>query len=172
MGPREAARSLPVRSLHRLGHVALVRRLAAGRHASRRIVAPIRREQTSRGTPCTSTSLTYGAAMTIERISPVVPVADMASAVATWTTVLGVDPTFVDGDRWAQFDVAGARVALAGTDRASDDTSLMLKVQDAAASHAAFAAGGQAVGELVQGEHEVRFEIVGLDAPVTVYSSS
>lgn len=110
--------------------------------------------------------------MSIERISPVVPVADMASAVAIWTSVLGVDPTFVDGDRWAQFDVAGARVALAGTDRSSDEMGLMLKVPDAAASHATFVAGGQTVGELVQGEHEVRFEIVGLEAPVTVYSSS
>ena len=40
------------------------------------------------------------------------------AAAKVWAALLGVAPTFVDGDRWAQFDVNGKRIALAGTDRA------------------------------------------------------
>lgn len=109
--------------------------------------------------------------MDIERISPVIPVDDMAGAVAAWTAALGVKPTFVDGDRWAQFDVGATRIALAGTDRATDDTGLMIKVADAAAARDHYAAAGLSVGELSEGAHEDRFELEGLDAPVTIYAS-
>jgi hypothetical protein len=113
----------------------------------------------------------YGAAMSAERISPVVPVDDLAAAVTVWSAVLGVDPTFVDGDRWAQFDVGGSRLALAGTDRASDEPGVMIKVADAAASRDQYQAAGIACGELVEGAHELRFELEGAGLAVTVYSA-
>ena len=31
----------------------------------------------------------------------------MTAAVERWEQLLGLPPTFVDGDRWAQFDVGG-----------------------------------------------------------------
>ena len=108
--------------------------------------------------------------MAVERISTVVPVDDLAGAVARWSAVLGADPTFVDGDRWAQFDVGPSRIALAGTDRSADRTGGMRKVDDAAAARAAYEAAGVAVGPMVEGPHEYRFEVEGLDAPITVYS--
>ena len=86
--------------------------------------------------------------MGVEKVTPVVPVNNMAAAVAAWSAALGTEPTFVDGDRWAQFDVGGSRIALAGTDRASDDPGLMIKVDDAAATRDSYAAAGADVGEL------------------------
>lgn len=109
--------------------------------------------------------------MSAERISPVVPVDDLANAVTTWSTVLGVEPTFVDGDRWAQFDVGGSRLALAGTDRATDDAGVMIKVGDIQSAHDAYGQAGLEVGPVSEGAHEVRFELGGLAIPVTIYSS-
>ena len=94
--------------------------------------------------------------MDIQGLNPVLPVDDLAQAVAAWSALLGAAPTFVDGDRWAQFDVAGRRLALAGTDRVSDQAGVMIKVADLAAARAAATAQGLAVGEPEQGPHEVR----------------
>ena len=68
--------------------------------------------------------------MTIESFATVVPVPNLADGVAFWSSLLGVEPTFVDGDRWAQFDMGGRRIALAGTDRFSEVPSLMLRPSD------------------------------------------
>ncbi|MDG2114912.1 MAG: bleomycin resistance protein, partial [Actinomycetota bacterium] len=106
--------------------------------------------------------------MSAERISPVVPVEDMDTAVTAWSLVLGVEPTFVDGDRWAQYDVGGSRLALAGTDRASDEAGVMIKVDDIDASHQAYSEGGLMVGPISEGAHEVRFELAGFGLPVTI----
>jgi catechol 2,3-dioxygenase-like lactoylglutathione lyase family enzyme len=62
-------------------------------------------------------------------ITPVLPVPDLAEAVAYWTDLLGIAPTFVDGDRWAQFDLGPSRLALAGTDRMTDAAGVMVKVE-------------------------------------------
>lgn len=109
--------------------------------------------------------------MSAERLSSVVPVDDMAAAVVSWTVVLGVEPTFVDGDRWAQFDVGGSRLNLAGADRSTDDPGLMVKVTDAPSSRELYQAAGIATSELTVGTHEVRFELVGMALPVTIYSA-
>ena len=109
--------------------------------------------------------------MNIERISSVVPVDDLSGAVSKWATVLGTEPTFVDGDRWAQFDVGAARLALAGTDRASDAAGLMIKVDDLAAAIEGYATAGLDVGDPVEGAHEVRAEIAGFEVPITIYAS-
>jgi hypothetical protein len=109
--------------------------------------------------------------MTVERVTPVIPVNDLASAVATWSVILGTEPTFVDGDRWAQFDVGASRIALAGADRTTDATGVMIKVDDLAASHGEFTSAGMAPGDMETGAHEVRFFVEGPGAPATLYSS-
>jgi catechol 2,3-dioxygenase-like lactoylglutathione lyase family enzyme len=93
--------------------------------------------------------------MSVESFAPVFPVPDLDEAVAFWTAVLGAEPTFVDGDRWAQFDVGGRRLALAGSDRAADQAGAMVKVDDLDAASEALAARGIALGPPQQGPHEV-----------------
>ncbi len=110
--------------------------------------------------------------VTPEKLSVAVPVADMDAAVAAWTTLLGVGPTFVDGDRWAQFDTAGGRVALAGADRVTDATAVMIKVADADAARTSLEAAGLTVGPVEAGAHERRFVVAAgaAGAPVVLYS--
>lgn len=107
----------------------------------------------------------------VEKISTVLPVPDLGEAVAVWSEVLGVDPTFVDGDRWAQFDHAGARLALAGTDRLADEPGVMLKVADLDAACEALRRAGCKVGEPSTGAHERRVAATGPGGwPIVVYS--
>ena len=109
--------------------------------------------------------------MNIERISSVVPVDDLGAAVTQWATLLGTEATFVDGDRWAQFDVGTARLALAGTDRASDAAGVMIKVDDIDAARDAYSAAGLSVGTITDGAHERRADIDGFAVPITIYAS-
>jgi hypothetical protein len=92
----------------------------------------------------------------IQNLASVFPVADMAKAVSEWSAILGVAPTFVDGDRWAQFDVNGRRVALAGTDRVSNAAGLMIKVTDIEAASDRLTDQGVRLGPLQEGPHELR----------------
>ena len=55
--------------------------------------------------------------MDIQGLTPVLPVDDLRKAIEQLTAIFGVEPTFVDGDRWAQFDVGGRRIALSGADK-------------------------------------------------------
>ncbi len=100
------------------------------------------------------------ASMAIESFATVVPVPDLAEGVSFWTALLGVEPTFVDGDRWAQFDAGGRRIALAGSDRFADVPSVMLKVTDLDAAHAQLVALGAEVSAIADGAHERRFTAV------------
>lgn len=88
--------------------------------------------------------------------SPVLPVPDLDAAVSFWEGLLGVAPTFVDGDRWAQFDVDGRRLSLAGTDRVADHPALMAKVGDVNGAREALLARGAKAGPVVEGTHEQR----------------
>ena len=114
--------------------------------------------------------------MDVQKIATVIPVDDLHSAVGRWKTLLGAEPTFVDGDRWAQFDVAGARIALAGLEvievrisalaYAPEIAQAMLQRQQASAVIAARekiveGAVGMVEGALTQLE---RKDIVELDA--------
>ena len=92
----------------------------------------------------------------IQNIAPVFPVDNVTDAVATWSAILGTGPTFVDGDRWAQYDVNGRRVALAGTDRVSDTAGLMIKVSDLQATSERLANAGVGLGPIQEGPHEQR----------------
>ena len=94
--------------------------------------------------------------MPVEKLSFVLPVDDLGAAVAFWKDLLGVDPTFVDGDRWAQFDHASGRLALAAKDRASDSPGVMLKVSGLEALCEALRDGGTSVSETFTGAHERR----------------
>ncbi|MGX6449517.1 VOC family protein [Patulibacter sp. S7RM1-6] len=94
--------------------------------------------------------------MTAVRLHPVLPVDDLEEAVAFWTAALGVEPTFVDGDRWAQFDVGASRVALAGRDRTADVAGVLVKVEDLDATRAELVARGLEVTAIEAGPHERR----------------
>jgi hypothetical protein len=94
--------------------------------------------------------------MDVENLATVLPVDDVATAAATWSALLGVAPTFIDGQRWAQFDVAGRRLALAGTDRVSNLPGVMVKVADLEAAIARAADQGLSVGPIQDGPHERR----------------
>ena len=109
--------------------------------------------------------------MDIEGVSTVLPVDDVAAAATVWAALLGVAPTFVDADRWAQFDVAGRRIALAGRDRVSDRAGVMLKVANLEAARARAEAQGLAVGPSEQGPHETRCVIEGPGGwPIILYA--
>ncbi len=105
-------------------------------------------------------------------ITTVVPVADVATAVAEWSTLLGAEPTFVDGDRWAQFDVGGTRLALAGTDRPGDAVGVMVKVNDMATHVGDLRGAGFEVEDPTQGAHEMRSRITHADGSQTMLYSS
>lgn len=94
--------------------------------------------------------------MPVEKLSFVLPVDDLGAAVDFWKALLGVDATFVDGDRWAQFDHAGTRLSLAGKDRAADSPGVMVKVSGLEAVRDALRASGTAVSEITTGAHERR----------------
>lgn len=104
-------------------------------------------------------------------LTPVIPVEDLAAAVAHWEAVLGGPPTFVDGTRWAQFDLGGRRLALAGTDRITDLPALMLKAPDLDAAREFLAQLGATLDPVEVGPHESRFLARGAGPmDIVVYS--
>jgi hypothetical protein len=112
------------------------------------------------------------ATMDIQGMATVLPVDDVAEAAAVWAQLLGAAPSFVDGDRWAQFDVGGRRLALAGTDRVSNLPGLMIKVSDLAEARARAEAQGLTVGPVEQGPHEMRCLVEAPGGwPVVLYSA-
>ena len=103
-------------------------------------------------------------------MASVFPVASMPGAVGFLSAVLGIEPTFVDGGRWAQFDLNGARLALASEAESSGAAQVMVKVADVAGVSARLAAAGWAVAGPVAGPHEVRATVTGPDGwTVVVY---
>ncbi len=103
-------------------------------------------------------------------LSTVVPVADLPMAVATWTALLGVEPTFVDGVRWAQFDVGGGRLALSG-EGVPDLPGVMVKVDDLEDACRRARAEGLEVGEVTEGAHERRCVVWDQQGwPVVLYA--
>jgi predicted enzyme related to lactoylglutathione lyase len=82
------------------------------------------------------------------RVKNVFAQADRVSdLLAFYTSVLGSEPLFVDGERWAQFSHGGVTVALAGSSEVVDGAGrgwvLTLEVPDLAeAERRALEAGG------------------------------
>jgi len=95
--------------------------------------------------------------MKIQHLGSVLPVPDIGLAVSAWSALLGVAPRFVDEDRWAQFEVGGFRLALAGTDRDSDSAGVMVKVDDLEEARERAQNLGLEVSQTRQGPHEARF---------------
>ncbi|GGM94867.1 hypothetical protein GCM10011609_35430 [Lentzea pudingi] len=106
--------------------------------------------------------------MSAERIATMIPADDLAGSVALWSALLGVPPTFVDGDRWAQFDVAGGRLALAGTDRVHDGPAVLVRVPDLERAHASAKDSGLEVGPITEGPHELRCVVTVPDGTAVV----
>jgi hypothetical protein len=103
-------------------------------------------------------------------LAAVFPVGAMPGAVEFVTAVLGIEPTFVDGDRWAQFDLNGARLALASGSESSGSAQVMVKVADVGAVVGRLADAGWEVAGPVAGPHEVRASVTGPDGwTVVVY---
>ena len=103
-------------------------------------------------------------------MSSVFPAQKLAEGVQFLSAVLGVEPTFVDGERWAQFDLNGARLSLAAGGESAGVAQAMVKVADAAATAERLAHAGYDVAGPVTGPHEVRFSVTGPDGwSVVVY---
>ena len=103
-------------------------------------------------------------------LAAVFPAADLADGVRFVAAVLGVEPTFVDGGRWAQFDLGGARLALASGAESSGAAQVMVKVADVAAVGERLSRAGYDVAGPVTGPHEERLSVTGPDGwSVVVY---
>lgn len=89
-------------------------------------------------------------------VTPVLPVPNLDEAVQFWTVALGVAPTFVDGTRWAQFDLAGRRLALSSEDGGAQHAGVIVKVSDLRAAREQLRDAGVDVGPIEAGQHEAR----------------
>ena len=78
-------------------------------------------------------------------LASVFPAGRLADGVRFMAAVLGIEPTFVDGERWAQFDLNGARLALASGAESSGAAQVMVKVADAAGTAERLTAAGSDV---------------------------
>lgn len=89
-------------------------------------------------------------------------VPDMDAALAFYRDTLGLNVKFQDGDRWTQFDVGGTQVAIAtpapGQVDPGSNATVVLQVDDLAATRADLAARGIAVSEVIgMGDHSSFF---------------
>jgi hypothetical protein len=96
-------------------------------------------------------------------MAAVFPAAKMGDSVDFVAAVLGIDPTFVDGERWAQFDLGGARLSLASGTESSGGAELVVKVADVEANAVRLRELGWDVEGPVTGAHEVRVSVAGPD---------
>ena len=60
---------------------------------------------------------------------------------------------------------------MAGTDRTTKTPGLMIKTEHLETLRELLKESGLIMSELVDGIHETRFNVDGLDVPVTIYSS-
>ena len=85
-------------------------------------------------------------------------VPDMDAALTFYRDTLGLTVKFQDGAKWTQFDVGGTQVALAtpapGQVEPGQNATVVLQVDDLAATRAQLAAQGIAVSEVIgMGSH-------------------
>jgi len=106
-----------------------------------------------------------------DSIAMVLPVSNLGSVARLFEQLLGIAPTFVDGEKWAQFDPPGGRLCLAGTDRTFVSAGLMIKVTDLTAARQQAERLGLTTGPIENGVHESRFVANGPDAwPLIFYA--
>lgn len=97
--------------------------------------------------------------MTVSKVTNVYYVVpDMDAAVAFYRDTLGLNVKFQDGDKWTQFDVGGTQVAIAtpapGQVDPGSNATVVLQVDDLAATRADLTARGIAVSEVIgMGDH-------------------
>ena len=75
--------------------------------------------------------------------------------VAYWEMALGVSPRINDGSKWAEFSVAGSRIALAGDDDAVESQCVGIRIEESYDLASVIPEGGLG-GELSEGSHERR----------------
>lgn len=109
--------------------------------------------------------------MDIRSMTTVFPVADIAAGVRQWREILGVDPAFVDGERWAQFNIGANRIALAGPGQGNGKPGVMIKVDDLAVTQARLRDAGLHSGEAQTGPHERFFEVAAGEGCVATFYS-
>lgn len=85
-------------------------------------------------------------------------VPDMDAALAFYRDTLGLNVKFQDGDKWTQFDVGSTQVAIAtpapGQVAAGSNATVVLQVDDLAATRAELMARGIAVSDVIDmGDH-------------------
>lgn len=111
--------------------------------------------------------------MEVRSMTTVLPVETIADAVRSWGSLLGVAPAFVDGERWAQFNIGGSKLALAGPGQGIRRAGLMVRVDDLEASRTEIAGAGLDVSAIQTGPHERFFEALTRDGwQVTFYCPS
>lgn len=80
-------------------------------------------------------------------------VPDMDAALAFYRDTLGLNVKFQDGDKWTQFDVGGTQVAIAtpaaGQAEPGSNATVVLQVDDLAATRDELSARGIAVSEVI-----------------------
>lgn len=86
----------------------------------------------------------------------VLNVADMDAACRFYADVLGLELSFRDGSRWAQFNAGGFAISLAGGDQrvTSAASAVNVKVADVDAAVVALAAAGVTADRVVRAPHE------------------
>lgn len=104
------------------------------------------------------------------KLVPVFQVASIALAVDEWSRLLGMKATFIDGDRWAQFDPPSGRIALASAEEAPYGSGAMVKVADLREARTACQAAGLSAGPIEQGKHEKRFTVLAGGIALVFYT--
>jgi catechol 2,3-dioxygenase-like lactoylglutathione lyase family enzyme len=102
-----------------------------------------------------------------EKLSVVVPADRLEQSVGFWSRILG-PPTLVDGQRWAQFDVGGTRLALGADGERPNVTTVLVKVSNLDAAIAQLDEHGIELQGIEEGEHERRVAAQGPTGEVVV----
>jgi catechol 2,3-dioxygenase-like lactoylglutathione lyase family enzyme len=102
-----------------------------------------------------------------EKLSVVVPADRIEESVRFWSHILGA-PTFVDGQRWAQFDVGGTRLAVGAGGEKPAVTTVLVKVSNLDAAVSKLAEDGIELDEIDEGAHKRRVAAQGPSGELVV----
>jgi len=104
----------------------------------------------------------------IERVAYVITSEEWLEDIQVLTALFGA-PSMIDGEAWAQFDIGGARVCLAGADERVESVAMMCKVADFAATSNILTAHGYRVGPVERWAHEERVVAARKDRQIVLY---
>lgn len=112
-----------------------------------------------------------GSCVKVERVSLVIPVGDVREAARRWRSLLGLYPTHVVGDSWAQFEVGGTRIALSRAKQPDEAAGLLIRVADVGDFRAAAGRLGLGVTEVEAGPDQRGCALADpAGVPVTFYA--